>query len=158
MTGSVPPFVIFAIGALLLPRPVGMATDGDIAIAAPRDHEWSNLCEVMGVPEFATDDRYRSARRRVERRGEVREIVETWTRPRTRREVSDALAGKVPHGPVNTAPDLAADPHVQARQMYVAIDHAGSDRPVLTPNTAMRFSETPGGVHTRAPMVDEHHP
>ena len=85
----------------------------------------------------------------MERRGEVREIVEAWTGPRTRREVSEALAGKVPHGPVNTAPDLASDPHVRARQMYVAIDHAEPDGEL---NAVVRDKRIPLIV-TKLPFV-----
>ncbi len=62
----------------------------------------------------------------------------------------------MPCGPVNNAADLADDPHVRAREMYVAIDHPGSARPVLTPNTPIRFATTPGGVYRRAPILDEH--
>jgi crotonobetainyl-CoA:carnitine CoA-transferase CaiB-like acyl-CoA transferase len=40
--------------------------------------------------------------------------------------------------------------------MYVAIEHPGSDRPVITPNTPSRFSETPGGVYRPAPRLGEH--
>jgi len=40
--------------------------------------------------------------------------------------------------------------------MLVAVEHAGSDRPVITPNTPLRFSETPSGVWRGAPQVDEH--
>jgi crotonobetainyl-CoA:carnitine CoA-transferase CaiB-like acyl-CoA transferase len=70
--------------------------------------------------------------------------------------VVDALAGKVPVGPVNNAPMLIDDPHVRAREMLVAVDHPGSARPVLTPNTPIRFATTPGGVYRRAPMLGEH--
>jgi crotonobetainyl-CoA:carnitine CoA-transferase CaiB-like acyl-CoA transferase len=40
--------------------------------------------------------------------------------------------------------------------MLVAIEHPGSGRPVITPNTPMRFTATPGGVYRRAPKLGEH--
>ena len=46
----------------------------------------------------------------------------------SRAALVEHLAGRVPCGPVNTAPDLASDPHVAAREMYVAIDPPGSAR------------------------------
>ena len=110
----------------------------------------------IGRPAMFADPRYASARRRVEHRAEVREAITAWTGVRPRAEIVEHLAGRVPCGPVNNAADLAADPHVAARQMYVAIDHPGSARPVLTPNTAIRFATTPGGVYRRAPILDEH--
>jgi crotonobetainyl-CoA:carnitine CoA-transferase CaiB-like acyl-CoA transferase len=140
----------------LCPFELYAAADGEVAIAAPGERHWGNLCAIIGRPELAAHDDFRSARRRVEHRDQVRAAVEAWTRPRTRAAVVERLAGRVPCGPVNNAADLARDPHVQARGIYVAIDHQGSDRPVLTPNTPIRFTETPGGVSRGAPRLDEH--
>jgi crotonobetainyl-CoA:carnitine CoA-transferase CaiB-like acyl-CoA transferase len=132
------------------------AADGQVAIAAPGERHWELLCDTIGRPDMVTDDRYSSARRRVEHRGEVRDAITAWTLPRSRADVVAHLAGRVPCGPVNDASDLAHDPHVRARQVYVAVDHPGSGRPVLTPNTAIRFTETPGGVYRAAPRLGEH--
>jgi len=140
----------------LCPFELYEAADGQIAIAAPGERHWQLLCDTIGRVDMVADPRYSSARRRVERRGEVRDAITAWTRTRTRGEVVTLLAGRVPCGPVNDASDLAADPHVKAREIYVAIDHPGSGRPVLTPNTAIRFTETPGGVYRAAPRLGEH--
>jgi crotonobetainyl-CoA:carnitine CoA-transferase CaiB-like acyl-CoA transferase len=86
----------------------------------------------------------------------VREAIEDWTAARPTSEVLRELAGRVPVGPVNNAADLVDDPHVRAREMLVAIEHPGSGRPVITPNTPMRFTATPGGVYRRAPKLGEH--
>jgi len=130
-------------------------TDGQIAIAAPTPAHWGILCELMGRPDMIDDDKFRSARRRVVNRPETCDVINGWTGTKTRAEVIDILGGRVPCGPVNTAADLAADPHVQARKMLVAVEHTGSARPVITPNTPLRFSETPSGIWRGAPMVDE---
>jgi crotonobetainyl-CoA:carnitine CoA-transferase CaiB-like acyl-CoA transferase len=132
------------------------AADGQVAIAAPVGRHWALLCEIIGQPELADHDDFRSAGRRVKNREIVRDVITAWTSQRTRAEIVQQLAGRVPCGPVNTAPDLARDAHVRAREMYVAIDHPGSDRPVITPNTPSRFSETPGGVYRPAPKLGEH--
>ena len=62
----------------------------------------------------------------------------------------------MPVGPVNNAPALFASEHVRDRQMLVAVEHPGSDRPVVVPNTPIRFTETPSGVYRRPPILDEH--
>lgn len=132
------------------------ASDGQVAIAAPVARHWDLLCQVIGRPDLSGHDDFRTAGRRVKHREAVREVVTAWTSQRTRTEIVEELAGRVPCGPVNTAADLVCDPHVRARQMYVAIEHPGSERPVITPNTPSRFSETPGGVYHRAPKLGEH--
>ncbi len=130
--------------------------DGQVAIAAPSENHWEILCQLIGRPDLADDERYAGVRRRVERRAEVAEVITAWTSQRTKAEVTHTLGGAVACGPVNDASDLVNDPHVEARQMYVAIDSAGSERPAITPNTPLRFTATPGGVHRGAPRHGEH--
>ena len=132
------------------------AADGQVAIAAPMKHQWAHLCELIGRADMIDDDRYSTARRRVLNRADVSAAINAWTSTRSRAEVVERLAQNVPCGPVNQAPDLVDDPHVQARSMLVAVDHPGSARPVLTPNTPLRFTQTPAGVYRAAPCVDEH--
>lgn len=142
--------------ASLCPFELYDTSDGQVAIAAPLDKQWNELCRIIDRADMIGDDRYRSARLRVMHREEVRVAITEWTHTRTKAGVVTVLGGRVPCGPVNDARDLAADPHVEARAMYVAIDHPGSDRPVLTPNTPVRFSATQGGVYRSAPRLDEH--
>jgi len=140
----------------LCPFEVYGTADGGVAIAAPGERHWHTLCDIVGRPDLKDDDRTRSSRRRVLHRDFVTEVIESWTTARSTDEVVQELAGRVPVGPVNTAPDLVASPHVRAREMLVAIDHPGSTRPVVAPNTPLRFTATPGGVYRRAPKLGEH--
>jgi len=140
----------------LCPFEIYQTADGACAIAAPGQGHWTELCQVIGRPDLIDTDGTRSARRRVENRAMVRDAIEQWTRARPTRAVVEALAGKVPVGPVNNALTLIDDPHVRAREMLVTVEHPGSGRPVLTPNTPLRFATTPGGVYRRAPKLGEH--
>jgi crotonobetainyl-CoA:carnitine CoA-transferase CaiB-like acyl-CoA transferase len=130
--------------------------DGSCAIAAPTPEHWHHLCTVIGRPDLVDDETMRTASRRVEHRAAMKAVVGAWTRSRTTAEVVDALAGRVPVGPVNDAPALFESAHVRAREMLVAVEHPGSARPVVTPNTPLRFTGTPGGVYRRAPRLGEH--
>ena len=80
-----------------------------------------------------------------------------WTSARTTAEIVACLGGEVPVGPVNNAADLFSDPHVRARQMLVAVEHAGAERPVVFPDTPMRFTATPAGIYRRAPAPRRAH-
>jgi crotonobetainyl-CoA:carnitine CoA-transferase CaiB-like acyl-CoA transferase len=140
----------------LCPFEVYETATGGCAIAAPGEGHWAALCSIIGRDDLIADDRTKSSRRRVENREFVRETIEAWTLTRTQEEVVDALAGKVPVGPVLDAPALFASEHVRAREMLVAVEHPGSTRLVVTPNTPIRFTETPGGVYRRAPLLGEH--
>ncbi|MET0276040.1 MAG: CoA transferase, partial [Acidimicrobiia bacterium] len=140
----------------LCPFEIYRTADGSCAIAAPGPGHWRELCTVIGREDLIDTDETRSARRRVANRPMVRDAIEAWTGARSTSVVVEALAGRVPVGPVNNAPTLIDDPHVRAREMLVAVDHPGSERPVLTPNTPIRYATTPGGVYRRAPMLGEH--
>lgn len=129
---------------------------GSVAIAAPGEVHWAALCRVIGRDDLISDDRTRSARRRVVNRELVRDAIESWTKARTQDKVVEALAGLVPVGPVLDASGIFASEHVRAREMLEAVEHPGSERPVVTPNTPIRFTATPGGVYRRAPKLGEH--
>jgi crotonobetainyl-CoA:carnitine CoA-transferase CaiB-like acyl-CoA transferase len=140
----------------LCPFEIYETGDGWVAIAAPNNRHWWALCDIVGRPELKADDRTRSARRRVIHRSLVRDAIEAWTTAHPTTEVVRELAGRVPVGPVNNVADLVDSPHVHARDMFVAVEHPGSARPVITPNTPLRFTETPAGVYRRAPKLGEH--
>jgi crotonobetainyl-CoA:carnitine CoA-transferase CaiB-like acyl-CoA transferase len=82
--------------------------------------------------------------------------VEGWARGRTKAEIAEALDGKVPFGPVNTAAEILADPHVKVREMLAEIEHPGSGTPVTVAGTPIRMTRTQGGVRSRAPLAGEH--
>jgi len=140
----------------LCPFEIYRTGTGSVAIAAPTDRQWAELCEIIGRPDLVADERTRSSRRRVLHRELVTEAIEGWTTARSTDDVVADLAGRVPVGPVNTAAELVDSAHVAARQMLVAVEHPGSERLVVAPNTPLRFSETPGGVYRRAPKLGEH--
>ena len=129
--------------------------DGQVTVGCPRDSFWRELTDVMGQPELATDPRYATNHERLLHSAEVIGMVEAWTKARTKAEIALALDGRVPFGPVNTAADIYADPHIAAREMLVEVEHPGSAKPVTIASTPIRLTVTPGGVHHRAPLTGE---
>src|SRR3954453_14441663 len=140
----------------LTPFDIYPTTDGACAIAAPTPNHWELLCRIMGREDLLTDERTLTNRERVANADFVRQTMSAWTGVRTTAEVVALLAGQVPVGPVNHAPDLFTDPHLRARNMLVAVDHPGAPRPGVFPNTPIHYTETPAGVYRRAPKLGEH--
>jgi crotonobetainyl-CoA:carnitine CoA-transferase CaiB-like acyl-CoA transferase len=140
----------------LSPFDIYRTADGFCAIAAPGPSHWALLCAIIDRPDLINDERTASSRDRIEHRDIVNDAIGGWTAARTTAQVVEELGGKVPVGPVNDAPGLFADPHVQAREMLVAVDHPGSPRPAVLPNNAMKFTQTPAGVYRRPPKLGEH--
>ena len=140
----------------LSPFNIYPTADSLCAIAALRPSQWAFMCEQLGRPDLIDDDRTRTSRRRADNRVFVNGLMEAWTMSHTTAEVVDLLGGQVPVGPVNDGPALVASEHVKAREMLVSVEHPGSDRPTVLPNTPLRFSATPAGIYRRPPILDEH--
>ena len=61
----------------------------------------------------------------------------------------------VPAAPVNNVAEMIADPQVQAREMFVDLDHPVYGR-LKTTGSPLKMSETPGRVGWLAPPPGEH--
>ena len=140
---------------LLCPYGVARTADGFVTVAAPSDHHWRLLTEILGRPELGTDERFATNAARLAHAPEVYRVLEQWSSSRTTDEVVACLARRIPCGPVNTAADIAADPHVAARDIVVEVEHP-SGRPVSVVGTPIKMTETPAARFVRAPLLGEH--
>lgn len=129
-------------------------SDGYIVIAAPTDDQWAALCRHMDRPELA--EAYPDQESRADQAAELRGIVNDWTRGYEKAELFDLLESDVPCGPVNTIEDIFEDDHFEVREMLPSVEHADTGKSVRIAGTPIKFSETPGGVHRRAPFLGEH--
>ncbi|MGA8640783.1 CaiB/BaiF CoA transferase family protein [Candidatus Binatus sp.] len=142
--------------AVLCPFDIFPTRDGAVAIAAPGENHWKILCEAIGRPELVTDDRTRNVNRRVANAELVRGILTEWTTAHSTREIVDAIGGKVPVGPVNTAKDIFEDPHPKARGMLVEVEQPGNNPPLVIAGCPIKLTGTPSGIYARAPRLGEH--
>jgi crotonobetainyl-CoA:carnitine CoA-transferase CaiB-like acyl-CoA transferase len=140
---------------LLCPYGVVATADGFVALAAPSDHHWRLLSEIMGKPELGTDPDFATNNQRLANSTLTYELVESWSSSRTTAAVVEALAGVIPCGPVNKASDIVNDPHVAVRDMVVTVEHPnGVDMQIA--GSPVKFSSTTRGAFTRAPLLGEH--
>ena len=83
-------------------------------------------------------------------------MVAEWCASHTNKEVVAALGGRVPVGPVQSVADILADPHVAARGMVADVEQPGAEAPRQIVGPAIKLTETPAAVRTRAPLLGEH--
>ncbi len=140
----------------LMPFGVFPAKDGGVAIAAPGRKHWHILCDVLERPDLKDDARTRTASLRRENQAFVEEIVSAWTSTHSKDEIMQVLGGKVPCGPVNTASEIFADPHVRARDMIAEFDLPGPNPRVAVVGSPIKFDKTKSGVYRRPPLLGEH--
>lgn len=128
----------------------------EIIIGANQDTVFRRLCEAMGQPELAEDERFADHRARGERQQELDELISAWTRHQDALELVERLAEVgVPAGMVYRAEEMLADPQFQARESIVApLDRSG--RPLPMQNVFPRLSRSPGQVRNCGPELGEH--
>jgi CoA:oxalate CoA-transferase len=132
-------------------------TDGHVAIAAGASNAvWGRFCEIIGRGDLTRDPGFATAAARRDRRDEVAAIIQGWTGQRPKAEVVRTLTtAGVPAAPVNNVAEMVADPQVQAREMFVELDHP-TYGPLKTTGTPLKLSETPGRIRWLAPRPGEH--
>jgi len=100
--------------------------DNWCAIAVFADDEWQALKRVMGNPEWAEQERFSGLSGRRRHALELDALLEQWTVKQDPKALVQILqqAG-VPAGAVQSAEDLAQDPHLSARGYFVGSEHTG---------------------------------
>ncbi|MFB5663415.1 CaiB/BaiF CoA transferase family protein [Alteribacillus sp. HJP-4] len=117
-----------------------------IVIGANSDGVFRRLCEAMGDPELAEDPEFKTheARGRNQKVLDVR--IEEWTKSLPSHDALEALEKKgVPSGLIYTAKDIVEDPHYQARDMIVNVEHPDFGEFPM-PGVVPKLSRTPGQI------------
>jgi crotonobetainyl-CoA:carnitine CoA-transferase CaiB-like acyl-CoA transferase len=144
----------------IVPYEVFPAEDGFFILAVGNDSQFQRFCAIAGVPHLAVDPRYATNHARVENRRSLIPELKALTALRTRAFWLDQLqAQKIPGGPINTIPEVFADPQVLHRGMKVEIPAPGLENgkvtlignPIHMSRTAPTYRMPPPtlGQHTR---------
>lgn len=132
-------------------------SDGpEVLIAGNADTVFTRLCDAMGRPDLATDERYATHVARGEHERELDELVGTWTSTMGSDELLALLREHtVPAGRVYTAADMLVDEHYAARDMVQRrAARTGIDTPMI--GVVPKFSRTPGSITDVGPTLGEH--
>lgn len=138
---------------VIAPYGVFETADGPLNIAPATAEMWKRLCEVLELPQLQGDPRYASNAARMERRVELKAIVEERLKQRSRAEWTERLlAADIPAGPINDLADVFADEQVRHLQLVEETQHAqlGTIRQVGSP---ISLDGRLGGSIRRAPPV-----
>lgn len=145
-------------GALpgIVPSNTYACRDGRIVIGANSTRLFTSLMTLIGRDDLGQDSTLASNDGRSTRAGELDAAIEAWTSQQT---CADALEGlrqaEVPSGPINTIADIAADPHVQAREMMPEFPLPSGDM-LKVPAVVPKLSRTPAGSRWLGPELGQH--
>jgi crotonobetainyl-CoA:carnitine CoA-transferase CaiB-like acyl-CoA transferase len=135
------------------------AADGWFVMQLVREHQLERISQLVGHPEWPGDPRLATREGWAEHLDDMlRPAIEAWASSMTRMEAVEKLsAAGIAAAPIQTAPEVVADPHLQARNMLVEMERSdGVDRPVIIPGNPVKMSKVAEGPELRVPWVGEH--
>jgi formyl-CoA transferase len=107
-------------------------TDGYVVLNAPGDHHFRSILDVMGRPDLKKDPRFLTRSSRVQNSEAVDDLIESWTKQRSRNEVARLmLAAAVPCAPVRELSEVMTDENMHLRGSLQWIEHPELGRVVL---------------------------
>ena len=131
--------------------------DAFVAISARGDGEWAALCEAIGRPELARDERFRNAAARDASHDEIDAILGEWAIGRTNVEAMETLqAAGVPAGAALRPDEVFTNEQLLARRFFEPVELPEFGEIPLQRYIPAHFDGEPYPPPGRAPIVDEH--
>lgn len=138
---------------MIAPYQAFATKDGYLNLGAANQNNWQRMCTAVGRLDLLEDERFASNAERMVHIEDLTPIMEQTFKSETTAHWVELLEGAgVPTGPIYKVDEVYADPHVQARNMAVEVEHpiAGHIRNIGVP---VKLSETPGSVRVAAPVL-----
>jgi crotonobetainyl-CoA:carnitine CoA-transferase CaiB-like acyl-CoA transferase len=129
---------------------------GPVMVCLGNDRQFRRLCELLGAPEVAREERFIDNRQRVAHRREVGEVLSAlFAQVEAEAFCAAAAAAGVPVGPVLELDEVFEQPQVAARDMLLEFDHPtiGRMRQVGFP---FKFGATPASLRYPPPLHGQH--
>jgi crotonobetainyl-CoA:carnitine CoA-transferase CaiB-like acyl-CoA transferase len=97
---------------------------GSLYISANTPHFWTALCELVGLPELATDPRFDTVRKRAEHAAELVPRLRAALEARSALEWEALLGERVPCAAARALEDMFDHPQVAAEAILESFEHA----------------------------------
>jgi crotonobetainyl-CoA:carnitine CoA-transferase CaiB-like acyl-CoA transferase len=140
----------------MAPYNVYETRDGHVAIFTASERHWHSIARTLGRDDLLANPDYATTPGRAAKGEEIDAMVTAWTRPRTKDEVLAILTeAHVPCAPVRTTREVVNDPHLNARGLWVDIEHPRRGK-TRVPNSPIRLhGAAPGTVARPAPLLGQ---
>jgi crotonobetainyl-CoA:carnitine CoA-transferase CaiB-like acyl-CoA transferase len=133
-----------------------VTNDGFINIAANKQEQWEDLCDVLGVPELKEDKRFKERDTRKANRKELTPLLELKLKEKETKYWVDALNKKgIPSGEILSLEAALNQPQIQHRKAITEIDTPDVGKMKVF-NLTAKFDKTTGDVDTPPPLLSQH--
>ncbi len=142
--------------ANIVPYQSFQANDGWFAIAVGNDKQFVRLCEMLGKPEIAMDEKFATNSGRVQNRAEIIPLLASIFRDASVSEWLSKLDGaEIPCGPIQNFEQVFSMPTVKEREMLVKMNHPTIGEIPLV-GSPLKMSDTPVEYRLHPPLMGEH--
>jgi CoA:oxalate CoA-transferase len=156
LIGGKPPQLLGNDNMTAAPSGTFRTRDGHINIAANQQRQWESLCDVVGLPELKSDERFEKRDVRKANRKALTPLLEAKLAEQPTGFWVEALNQRgVPSGEILTLQDALAAPQIAHRQTIRTIEEPGIG-PLKLFNLTAQFSETPGSLDAPPPRLSAH--
>jgi crotonobetainyl-CoA:carnitine CoA-transferase CaiB-like acyl-CoA transferase len=138
------------------PQDVFPCADGFVALAVGNDGQFAKLADILGHPEWSVDERFATNPARVRNHSMLDPLLRAEFAKRSRTELVAALEHDgVPCSPINTVPEVFAEPQLQHRKMLRDLPHPAAGRvpQVVSP---LNFANAPLAFDRAPPLLGQH--
>ncbi|WP_420558149.1 formyl-CoA transferase [Roseovarius sp.] len=116
---------------------------------------WEQICDVIGRPEWKTQEGYATPPERLDKLNEIFGAIEEWTMTKTKFEVMDICNPlNIPVGPILSTKELIEDEGLRATGTIVDVEHPKRGK-YASVGCPIKLSDSPVDV-TRSPLLGEH--
>jgi CoA:oxalate CoA-transferase len=156
LIGGVPPVAMGNDNFTAAPSGVFQTADGCINIAANQQEQWESVCDVLGVPELKTDERFQKRDVRKANRQALTPLLEAKLQERPTAFWAEALNKKgVPSGEILDLKTALTQAQIRHRGSIQTVQEPGLGDLQLFTLTA-KFEKTPGGIDAPPPRLSAH--
>lgn len=116
---------------------------------------WEKVCDVIGKPEWKTQEGYATPPERLDKLNEVFDAVEAWTKTKSKFEVMEICNPMdIPVGPILSMKEISEDEGLFATGTMVKVDHPERGE-YLSVGCPIKLSDSEVDV-VRSPLLGEH--
>jgi len=132
--------------------------DGLLNIAANKQEQFEAVCQVLGHPEWAGDERFADRFARLKNRGALKALLEQAMQQGSTEHWWQALnAAGVPAGPVYSVPQVLQTPQIATRGMVATYENVpGVGRDVRLLRTGFKLNGEAPSVASPPPQLGQH--
>jgi len=130
--------------------------DGHCIVAVGNDGQFQRFCDVIGSPELALHEDYKTNKQRVINREKLTPLLQTQLLLKDRDDWLMAFEkATVPAGPISNVKETFENPQILARDMRVNIEHP-LNKTLELPGNPIKLSRTPVQYNKPPPLLGEH--